>query len=88
MELPPQPVESEPFEEGTTLCYLFGKAFTLARSEFSNVLGYVYAQVWGKFVAREAYAGQVVYTDAGEVQATDEQLVENGQCLSNTIMES
>ena len=83
MELPPQPVESQSFEEGTTLCYLFGKAFTVARSEFSNLWGYVYAQVWGKFVVREAYAGQVVYTDAGEVQATDEQLVENGQCLLN-----
>ena len=83
MALPPQPVESQSFEEGTTLCYLFGNAFTVARSEFSNVFGYVYAMTWGKFVVREAYAAQVVYTDAGEVQATDEQLVENGQCLLN-----
>ena len=83
MELPPEPLESQSSDLGTTLCYLFGNAFTVARSEFSNVFGYVYAQVWGKFVVREAYAGQVVYTDAGEVQATDEQLVENGQCLLN-----
>ena len=54
MDLPPQPVESQSFEEGTSLCYLFGKAFTVARSEFSNLFGYVYAQVWGKFVVRAA----------------------------------
>ena len=83
MELPAQPAESQSVEERTTLCYLFGNAFTVARSEFSNLWGYVYAQVWGKFVVREAYAAQVVYTEAGEVQATDEQLVENGQCLLN-----
>ena len=83
MELPPDPVESEPSEEGATLCYLFGKAFRLARSEFSDLFGYVYATVWSKFVVREAYSAQVVYTDAGEVQATDEQLVQNGQCLLN-----
>ena len=83
MELPPEPLESQSSDLGTTLCYLFGNAFTVARSEFSNVFGYVYAMTWGKFVVREAYAAQVVYTDAGEVQATDEQLVENGQCLLN-----
>ena len=79
MELPPEPLESQSSDLGTTLCYLFGNAFTVARSEFYNVFGYVYAMTWGKFVVREAYAAQVVYTDAGEVQATDEQLVENGQ---------
>ena len=83
MELPAHTVESPSVEEVTTLCYLFGNAFTLARSEFSNLWGFVYAQVWGKFVVREAYAAQVVYTEAGEVQATDEQLVENGQCVLN-----
>ena len=83
MELPADPVVSSASEEGSTLCFLFGNAFRLARSEFSDLYGYVYANVWSKFVLREAYAAQVVYTDAGEIQATDEQLVQNGQCLLN-----
>ena len=80
MELPADPVVSSASDEGSALCYLFGNAFRLARSEFSDLYGYVYANVWSKFVLREAYAAQVVYTDAGEIQATDEQLVQNGQC--------
>ena len=78
MELPADPVVSSASEEGSTLCFLFGNAFRLARSEFSDLYGYVCANVWSKFVLREAYAAQVEYTDAGEIQATDEQLVQNG----------
>ena len=83
MELPVDRTVSAASDEGLTLCVLFGKAFKLARSEFSDFYGYVYANVWSKFVLREAYAAQVQCTDAGEIHATDEQLVQNGQCLLN-----
>ena len=83
MELPADHTESEAPDEGHTLCVLFGKAVSLARSEFSDFYGYLYANTWSKFVLREAHAARVQCTDAGEVHATVEQPVKNGQCLLN-----
>ena len=83
MELPADHTASAAPDEGRTLCFLFGKAFNVVRSEFSDFFGYYYAAMWSKFVLREAYAAQVQCTDAGEVYASTEQLVQNGQCLLN-----
>ena len=52
-----------------------------------HFLGYVYALVWGKLVVREAYAGHVVYTDAGEVEALEaSQVFALGDCLSTLAL--
>ena len=47
----------------------------------------MYALVWGKLVVREAYAGHVVYTDAGEVEALEaSQVFALGDCLSTLAL--
>ena len=78
MEPAAEHVESEAPDDGCTIAVLFGRAVRIARSQFRDFHGYLYAMLWSRFVVREATAGQVQFADEGEVQATVEQLVENG----------
>ena len=86
MEPEAEHVESEAPDDGCTVAVLFGRAVRIARSQFQDLHGYLYAILWSRFVVREATAGQVQFTDEGEVQATVEQLVKNGQCVLNVSL--
>ena len=81
MEPEAEDVESEAPDDGYTIAVLLGRAITIARSQFQDIHGYLYAMLWSRFVLREATAGQLECTEEVEVKATVDQLVRNGQCV-------
>ena len=63
MPVPFCAMQSEADGESWTMAVLRGKAYKLARSQFPDVYGLVYAMVWCNFVVREAWSGQVECTE-------------------------